>query len=387
MTNPISGHTSAAGMVASAQGLRDGDSLTSPSLTNIYEGLHGNGIFRLADGAYGDSTRNSIIQGNDGFVTSTAAGVVTVYGGFCVLDGALYAFAGGLGANTAFTIKSDANYTTGTILPANPSADSEVFAVIYLQGGTGSESRVMYELGTPAVASSGTPLIPSQFLIDPSNKTLTNHQTTVLAIIRFSINTSGVLSGAVIHDRRTYVRTSPMYLAPITKGAVANRDAANAVNGVTNTIDSLFASTEAGSLTNTQIGALWQSHTPDGHGMLYYATHRSGNATHTHRLGPNEVKVLAMSGADVTFKFDEPNIWIVNTDTHRKQNPTGTFPAGHVVEIYHNVGAHTLHFDSTSGGHSTDTKINVEVSLNDYGKFVYDGANWHKLDLHAVATT
>ena len=82
-----------------------------------------------------------------------------------------------------------------------------------------------------------------------------------------------------------------------------------------------------------------------------------------------------------------PNIWIVTTDDHRKLNPTGTFPAGHVVEIYHNVGAHTLHFDSTSGGHSTDTKINVEVSLNDYGKFVYDGANWHKLDLHAVATT
>ena len=44
MTNPKAGHMSASGMSTDAQGLRDGDGLTSPSLTNIYEGLHGNGI-------------------------------------------------------------------------------------------------------------------------------------------------------------------------------------------------------------------------------------------------------------------------------------------------------------------------------------------------------
>ena len=379
MSNPLSGHTSAAGMVASAQGLRDGDSLTSPSLTNIYEGLHGNGIFRLADGAYGDSTRNSVIEGNDGFVTSTAAGVVTVHGGFCVLDGALYVFGGGIGANTSFTIKSDTNFTAGTTLPANPSADSEVFAVIYLQGATGSESRVMYELGTPAVATSGTPLIPSQFLTDPSNKTASNHQTTVLAIIRFSINTSGVLSGAVIHDRRTYVRTSPMYLAPITKGAVNNRDAANAVNGVTNTIDSLFASTEAGSLTNTQIGALWQSHTPDGHGMLYYATHRSGNATHTHRLGPNEDKVGTIATSTAAY-FDGPNKWIATTTGTTTFTPTGTFPPGHIIEIYHKVGDHALNFINAPAGSST--LLNVAINKN--AKFMFDGTNWHILNHNTV---
>ena len=31
--------------------LTDGDFLLSPSLTNIYEGLHGNGILLLEDGA------------------------------------------------------------------------------------------------------------------------------------------------------------------------------------------------------------------------------------------------------------------------------------------------------------------------------------------------
>ena len=384
MSNPLSGHTSAAGMVASAQGLRDGDSLTSPSLTNIYEGLHGNGIFRLADGAYGDSTRNSVIEGNDGFVTSTAAGVVTVHGGFCVLDGALYVFGGGIGANTSFTIKSDTNFTAGTTLPANPSADSEVFAVIYLQGATGSESRVMYELGTPAVATSGTPLIPSQFLTDPSNKTASNHQTTVLAIIRFSINTSGVLSGAVIHDRRTYVRTSPMYLAPITKGAVNNRDAANAVNGVTNTIDSLFASTEAGSLTNTQIGALWQSHTPDGHGMLYYATHRGGNATSTHRLGPNEVSSIITT--NTSFGFDEANMWLVNPNggsAHATLTPSGTFPPGHVVEI-RNISTANSFSAKFNAKTNNATAADVAIANGKYAKFAYDGSSvWHLLFLQA----
>ena len=58
MTNPKAGHTSASGMTVDSQGLRDGDGLTSPSLTNLYEAIHGNGILRLGDGAKGDGNRN-----------------------------------------------------------------------------------------------------------------------------------------------------------------------------------------------------------------------------------------------------------------------------------------------------------------------------------------
>jgi hypothetical protein len=55
--------------------------------------------------------------------------------------------------------------------------------------------------------------------------------------------------------------------------------------------------------------------------------------------------------------------------------------------VYHagGTGSDTLHFDSTSGGHSTGTKINVNIAEGDYGKFIYDGADWHKLDLHTVS--
>lgn len=384
MTNPIAGHTAAAGMVASAEGLRDGDSLTSPSLTNLYGGVHGNGIFRLHDTAYGSATRNSVIQGNYGHVVSTDAGAITVSGGYCVLDGVMYSFAGGAGGTATFTLNSGTNITAGTTLASNPSATSEMFAVIYVQGDSGSpsSSRVMYELGTPAATTSGAPLLPSQFLLDPSNGTAFNHQVTVLAIVRISINTSGTLSGAVVQDRRVFVRTSPMFLSPVTKGAVGDRTASNQVNGVTNTIDALFAGNEAGSLTNTQIGALWQSHTKDGHGMLFYATHRSGNATSTHRLGPNEVSIIT---ANTSFKFDQANIWLINPNggsAHATLTPSGTFPSGHVIEIRNisTSGSYNAVFNAKTNNASA---ADVNIANGKYARFAYDGSAWHLLFLQA----
>ena len=74
----------------------------------------------------------------------------------------------------------------------------------------------------------------------------------------------------------------------------------------------------------------------------------------------------------------------MTTDAARTINPSGTFPVGHVVEVYHKAGSHTLHFDSTSGGHGS-TPINVDVGINKYAKFIYDGSNWHKVDLHTVS--
>ena len=39
--------------------LQDGDHLLSPSLTNLYEGLHGNGILLTEDTAFADTDRNN----------------------------------------------------------------------------------------------------------------------------------------------------------------------------------------------------------------------------------------------------------------------------------------------------------------------------------------
>ena len=398
MTNPTAGHTSATSMGGNAQGLRDGDGLTSPSLTNVYEALHGNGIMRLGDGAKADSLRNSIVPQTPGFIElGSSTGQLKVYGGYCVIDGVLYKFAGGPGSSETFTVGNTSGPNHSGDLPSVPGSTSDVFVVVYLVGRNTPEAHLMYEMGTPASPASGTPLLPNRFLSTPSvtGNTDANHQHTVIAVVRYSMTggaanvTASLNASPTIHDRRTYIRTSPLYLTPMTKGAIGNVDTSNALTD----LDAFFGSPEDGDFSGSTFGAIWQSHREDKagakHGVIYASTPKNLNTTpvtDTHVLGPNRLEVITTSG-DVTFTFDQGNIWIVTTDNNRKINPTGTFPAGHVVEIYHKAGSHTLHFDSTSGGHSTSTKINVEVSLNDYGKFVYDGANWHKLDLHAVATS
>ena len=397
MTNPKAGHTSASGMGTDAQGLRDGDGLTSPSLTNLYEGLHGNGIMRLGDGARGDSLRNSIVSNTPGFIEiGSSQGEIKVYGGFCTLDGVLYKFAGGPGASESFivgTTGSGANHSGD--LPSVPGSNSDVFVVVYLVGRTGPEANLMYEMGTPAAPSSGTPLIPNRFLSSPSisGNTDANHQHTVLGVLRYAMTggagsvTASLSTTPTIHDRRTYIRSSPLYLTPMTKGSIGNVDTSNALTSV----DGFFASPEDGDLSGSTFGAIWQTHRADvagaKHGAIYASVPRNLNTTpvtNTYVLGPNRLEVVTTSG-DVTFTFDQANVWIVTTDNNRTINPTGSFGAGHVVEVYHKAGSHTLHFDSTSGGHSTSTKINVDVAVNQYAKFIYDGANWHKVDLHTVS--
>lgn len=226
MTNPKAGHTSATGYGANSQGLRDGDGLTSPSLTNMYEGLHGNGIVRLGDGAAGDSLRNSIVTGTPGYVSVSTGGVVTVNGGYCVLDGIMYKFANGPSGTEAFTVGTSTNYSGD--LPSVPSSSGEVFVVVYLVGRSSPEAHLMYEIGTPVAAASGTPLIPNRFLSDPSITANTdlNHNSTVIAVLRYTsasgaanINAS-LGASPTVFDRRTFLRNSPLYLTPMTDGSI-----------------------------------------------------------------------------------------------------------------------------------------------------------------------
>ena len=376
-------------MGSDAQGLRDGDGLTSPSLTNLYEGLHGNGILRLGDGARGDSLRNSVVANTPGYLQIGAAqGEVKVYGGYCVLDGVLYQFANGPGSYETFivgTTGAGANHSGD--LPSVPGSNSDVYVVVYLVGRNTPEAHVMYEMGTPAAPSSGTPLIPNRFLSTPSisGNTDLNHQTTVLGVIRYSMaggsaNVTASLSGPVIHDRRTFLRNSPLYLTPMTKGGIGDVAASNALTNP----DAFFSSPEDGDLTGSTFGAIWQTHREDTaggkHGVILAAV--PGNldttpVTGVHVLGPDRLENITTS-ADITFTFDEANIWVITTDANRTIAANGVFPAGHVVDIYHKAGAHTLTFDPTVGGHGA-TPINVSIAVGDSARFVYDGTDWHQV--------
>jgi len=390
MTNPTAGHTSASGMGANAQGLRDGDGLTSPSLTNIYEAIHGNGIMRLGDGARGDSLRNSIIPNTPGYIEVGASqGEIKVYGGYCVLDGVMYKFANGPGSSESFiigTTGAGANHSGN--LPSVPSSNSDVFVVVYLVGRNTPEAHLMYEMGTPVSPSSGVPLIPNRFLSNPSitGNTDSNHQHTVLGVLRYTMTggagsvTTSLSATPVIHDRRAYLRSTPLYLTPMTKGSIGNVDPANAVTD----LDGFFSSPEDGDLNGSTFGAIWQSHREDEsgskHANIYASLPRNLNTTpvtNTYVIGPNRLEVITTTG-NLTFTFDQADLWVITTDANRTINPTGNFGIGHVVQIYHTAGAHTLHFDSTVGGHSV-TPINVNVSVGEFASFVYDGTNWQQI--------
>lgn len=390
MTNPKAGHTSASGMGTNAQGLRDGDGLTSPSLTNLYEGLHGNGIMRLGDGARGDSLRNSIVSNTPGFIEiGSGQGEVKVYGGHCVLDGTLYEFAGGQGSSETFVIgTTGAGANHSGDLPSVPSSNSDVFVVVYLVGRNSPEAHIMYEMGTPASPSSGTPLIPNRFLSNPSisGNTDANHQHTVIGVLRYTMTggagsvTASLNSNPTIHDRRTYLRSSPLYLTPMTKGSIGNVDTANALTD----LDGFFASPEDGDFSGSTFGAIWQSHREDEagnkHANIYASIPRNLNSTpvtNTYVIGPSRLEVITTT-ADLTFTFDQADLWVVTTDANRTINPSGTFGIGHVVQVYHASGAHDLHFDSTVGGHGA-TPINVNIVSGEFASFVYDGTNWRQI--------
>ena len=400
MSNPLSGHTNvqSGASTATADGLRDGDVIISPSITNPYEGIHGNGIIRLEDYAHGASTRNSVGAGTPGHIAASGGtqGLVTVSGGYVVLGGAVYSFAGGPGGTYSFTVGTTANRVGS--LPTVPSSASEVLVVIYLDSAnTHGGSHVMYEVGTPATTATSTPHCPSTFLTTPGSGA--NEQHIVIGIIRYSMNAgSGTLAASdlllspapEVHDRRLFLKPTPLFLPNMTRGAIGNVAEANAVDGANQyTLDTFFSAPEAGDFTASPMGAIWQSHAVDvtnsakSNSVLYYSAVRNisggGGASanrHTHRLGPNELATLTTTG-NVTFEFDGPNMWLITTDAARTFNPSGTFPQGHVIEIYHVGGSHTLHFDS--GG------INVNVPLTNYAKFVYNGSAWVKFDLHVVS--
>ena len=398
MTNPKAGHTSAAGMSTSAEGLRDGDGLSSPSLTNPYEGLHGNGIIRVLDGALGDSNRNSISATTPGYIQTASSGVVTITGGWCVLDGALYKFAGGVGGTQVITIGATGTANFNGELPAVPTTTSEVYVVVYICSDSGTTTRVRYEVGTPVIASTGTPLIPAGFLVDPAiGNTRKNHQSIVLGVLRYSMTggaanvTASLNATPVLHDRRVFVRTSPMYMQHITKGTrtmgTGGTDLGHTNNKITHHTDlaALYGSPEVGELTGSEFGAIWQSHTTESNAMLFYAASNVLNGTkamHTHRLGPDEVKIITVN---TSFTFDQANIWLIDPDdasAHATLTPSGTFPPGYVLEIRNISTANSFNaVFSAKTNNATAAAINIANAK--YARFAYDGTAWHLLFLQA----
>ena len=378
MVNPLSGHTNAEPAGSGADGLRDGDVIVSPSLTNPYEAVHGNGIIRLEDGAYGAGTRNSVGAGTPGQISAGAAqGELVVSGGHCMIDGIVYAFAGGTGATHSFVVGTTAN-RSGSLPAVHGSLNQDVLVVVYLDSDN-TEKHLKYEVGTPATTATSTPHAPTTFLSTPGSGS--NEQHIVLGVVRYTMTAgSGSVTASLgapeVHDKRYYIRPSPIILHHMTNGAIANTSAANAIDGRNRkTFDNIFTGTEAGDFVASPFGGIWQSHSPDGNSVLYYSAIKDiggSPARETYILAPNEVKALTTS-SNQTFRFDGPNIWLINSSGNLNLNPdttapAATFPPGHIIEVKHTGGSNTITFDSAGIGQA--------ITNGKYARFVYTGSAW-----------
>ena len=340
--NPLSGHTnhnqsSMAGSGVFTDGLADGDHIQSPTLTNYLEGIHNNGILLEEDTALGASNRN-VPEDLPGVCEQvTNVNRVRVTGGSAVIDGVLYEFAGGPGGtlNVDLTTSSVHRRATYSALTSG----QEALIVVYISPKP-SVDCIQWEMGTPiTTATNAYPITPSAFLNDPDTlTTLTSKQSVVLAVLRVVYNDTsggGDLDLAITesNDKRVFIRPSPIYLSPVTTGAVG------AVNAPVDDHTELAAmvSGAGGDLTGSNFGALWQSHgaqlgsttAPDNEKDVLYYT-----GTHAARFTRSVFdRVLTSTATSLTLKSTDANILLLTPGSSATVTTSGPFPAGYVIEL------------------------------------------------------
>ena len=388
--NPLSGHTKAnmtltthtsLATPTAEDGLFDGEHIISPTLTNLYEGVHGNGILLEEDTASGDSDRNNPLNlaGNVNGKASSNHYEVVVRGGYALIDGVAYEFGGGTTVDVDIQNASNYKSVSGTVSAL--SSGQEALVVIYVSSvndTTNANKRIYWEMGTPV--STGYPLAPHSFLNAPTQKGASQNvkQSVVLAVLRCVYESgSGDLNLKVteINDKRVFVKPTPIYLTPVTTGAVG---ATTAVDSHTD-LDNLHGGgEEAGALANSRMGAIWQSYNSDGDAILYYSSKNSGGTRHTHILGPAGY-VSSSPSSTTTFTFNEGQVFVLNPSTAIQFNPSGTFPEGHKVFITNEAshGANSVTFDNAG--------IGIVLQGKESGMFVYTGSAWKNVMLASGA--
>jgi|TARA_Y100000052_G_C2953909_1_gene89030 hypothetical protein len=375
--NAKSGHT---------QALTDGDYILSPSITNLFEGVHGNGILMYEDTATGDSNRNAKAT-TPGLVTDNGTNSIIVRGGFAVLDGMIVPFGNiNSGATTTITLQQSTIEGSTSALSSGESC----LLVVYVCSNANT-NYIQIEQGS--AVSSGFPITPESFLGDTSGLngglTLSSKQSTVLAVVKCQHNSSaGDLNLEVteVFDMRTFIRPSPIYLSPMTSGSVGNQsnrmDSAADLDGMHGGGD------EVGGLSSSNFGALWQSYSfgtdgTDGDHVLYFSG-KQGGSRRTHRLGPNKISVLNTSQ---TVRFDGPNIFNATPASGDINiTPSGTFPPSHMIIVNNaQTSTHKVIFDPS--GLSSGGATVGDVGPSSSAIFVYTGSAWVKVFASSTTTS
>jgi len=364
--NVISGHTGT---------LTDGDYILSPSLTNLFEGIHGNGILMYEDTAAGDSNRNKK-DNSPGYVSGNGTNSIVLRGGYAVLDGLIIPFGNiAAGATQTITLQQSTIQGGGTALTTGKSC----LLVVYACNDTQSPRYGIHiEQGSPV--SSGFPVTPESFLSD-TGSSLNSKQSTALAVVKCAFNASaGDLDMEVteVYDVRTFVKPSPIYFSPMTTGSLGNQtgriDSTADLDGMHGGGD------EVGGLSSSNFGGMWMSYSygtdgTDGDHVLYFSGKQGASRT-THRIGPNKISVINTAQ---NVRFDGPNIFNTTPSGTINLTPTGTFPPSHMI-IVNNAAtgsSNIVVFDPNglSNGSKTDGNVNAASSAI----FVYNGSAWVKV--------
>ena len=377
--NPLSGHTNAnmtlSGSASAADKLIDGSHILSPSITNLYEGVHGNGILLLQDTASGDSNR-SVPEDLPGVVEQqTNAYTVRVTGGHCVLDGVVYNFANGPGSHLDISFNAASVNKTGS--PSALSSGQEALIVIYVASdGSGGKENVFWEMGTPVTTASNTyPSAPVSFLNAP-NASLTVKQSVVLAVLRvvYAAGADYNISVSESNDKRVFLRPSPIYFTPVTSGAVG---ATTAVD-VHTELDTLHTgAAQTADFAASTLGGMWQSFgdqissTTAGDNdkdVLYYS------ATHAARFTRSVFdRVLTSTATSIVLTAADANILVLTPGGSFTVTTSGCFPAGYVIEIKNTHASNTGTFALTSSGSGTTSTATIGDTADadgGYARFV-----------------
>jgi len=380
--NPLSGHTAAnyntslsASLGRAVDGLRDGDQILSASFTNILEGVHGNGILMLEGGAVSGTNRNNP-DFLPGAVTKhdTNAHQIKIQGGYVILDGAMYEFADGYdtdGTPDDITIDLTSGSTNKTGTTNTLTNGKECLFTIFVNANDSSSTKhIRFQQSSLVDTGTGVyPSSPNTYLIDDGTNTSVK-DTVVLATVRAIFETGTVAAANTlairiteINDKRVFLKPSPMFITPLTKGIPKNKDSANSINSHTD-LDALH--TEGGDFSNSPFGAIWMSHSTDkvtgggtrlgdvGDDVLFFASHESDGTAKTLRLAPDRIYTGTPSGVN-HFTHDGPNIFIIAPSasgcTLNPDNTSNEFAPGSIVYIRNTNASsgHPVNFDTIGG--------------------------------------
>jgi len=365
MSNPLKTHT---------DNLADGDFLLSASLTNMLEGVHGNGILLLEDTHAGSSIRNAPAS-LSGAVSRVDAETIRIKGGLAVLDGLVVDFAGGYTSNAPATFDVVFDVSTYFSGPLN-SGQSCLFAVYVTTDNTTGVKRIGVERGN--IADSGNfPIAPSNFLNEGGS--LDVDQTTVLAVVKViftSNSTTYDIDVSTIYDVRTFVKPSPIYLSRMSSGALgATVSDSNRIDSHGDLDGMQGGGTENGAFTASNLGALWMSNDGSGDDVLYFSGGQdSGRATH--RLGPNK---LSTTNTAQNVKFDDANFFYATPSGTVNLTPSGTFPPSHVVTVFNAATGSSNKIVFDPSGLSNGAATVGDVAAGSSAMFVYTGSAWKKI--------